>query len=110
MSDHPKHITPENQDTFTSNVTEVVEKFLDVIERENICAACFFNYFTYYMTTSILEVAPEKKPEILNGLAFIAGRILNAEVGFVVHRPIEDIEEEMHEVFNITPLKGKTIQ
>ena len=110
MSDQAKHITLENQDVFTSNVTEVAQRFLDVVERENICIACFFNYFTRYITTSILEVAPEKKPEILIAIAFIAGRILNAEVGFVVHRPIEDIEEEMHEAFNITPLKGKTIQ
>ena len=110
MSDQAKHITPENQDVFTSNVTEVAQKFLDVIERENICIACFFNYFTHYMTSLIVEEAPEKKPEIFNALAFIAGRILNAEVGFVVHRSVEDIEEELHEAFDITPLKGKTVQ
>mgnify|MGYP000970548132 CR=1 FL=1 len=105
-----KHLYPENQEVFTSSVTKLGNTFLDIVEKEDLCTCCFFNYFVNFMTSSILDADPNKKAELLSGIAMAAGRILNAEVGFVVHKTVEEVDEEMQKLFNVSPIKGSVIQ
>lgn len=83
-----KHLFPEHEQTFTSNVVDVGNYFLTLVEKNDLCSVCFLTYFHTFVVDAILKEAPNKRDEILIGMQQTLSRIMGVEVSFIVERQL----------------------
>lgn len=101
MSDAIIHATEENIDTFVEAGLEIGKKFVEIVEKKNICSACMLSYLHAFLADAIVTQDPPKKEQILGGILQTASVMLGQEVVFLVSggvAPKQELTDTMGKV------------